>query len=138
MLRRLSIELKRSIAESITICALYLENKVEDSMKKKCDEVLGEAKKEWIKSFQKVLFSVSSELSLPDTILLTVDKDVAPWFVDAIKNEEFHEYALTERDFKIIELDASFFHSALLFEGNVARNPFIMIDVLASLRKNKV
>lgn len=137
MLRRLSIELKRSIPESVTLCMLYMENKVENSIKETCEKILTKAKEEWLEHFQKALFSTSNELSLPDTILITVDSYVGPWFVDAIKTEKFGQYALTEKEFKIIPLDATFFHTALDFEEGVPRNPFSMIEVLASARKQK-
>lgn len=135
MLRRLSSELKRSIPESVTLCMLYMEDKVENSIKETCEKILTKAKEEWLQLFQKALFSTSNELSLPDTILITVDQDVGAWFVEAIKTEEFRQYALTEKEFKIITLDATFFHKDLSFGEGVQRNPFSMIEVLASVRK---
>lgn len=135
MLRRLSSELKRSISESVTLCMLYMEDKVENSIKDSCTRILDKAKKDWLDSFQKSIFAMSNELSLPDTILLTVDGDVGPWFVEIIKKEEFHEYALSGREFNIVPLDSTFFHESLGFAEAVPRNPFIMIEALASQRK---
>ena len=137
MLRKLSYELKRSLAESATLCMLYMEDKVESSIKETCTKILTEAKEEWLGAFQKALFSLSNELSVPDSILLTVDGDIGPWFVDAIRKEEFHQNSLTDKDFKIVSMDATFFHEALLFGENVPRNPFSMIEVLASARNLK-
>lgn len=135
ILRRLSAGLKRSITEAVSICTLYVEGKVEDSIKDSCTRILTEAKNEWLSAFQSSLFSVSNELSLPDTVLLTCHGDVAPWFVETIRREEFHQYTLTEREFNVILLDAELFHEALVFGNGVPRHPFIMIEALSCLRQ---
>ena len=135
LLRRLSTQLKRSIAESVTLCMLYMEDKVESSLKQTCTEILTKAKADWLALFQSTLFSMSSELSVPDVILLTIDGDIGAWFIDAIQKEEFRAYTLTGKEFKIVPLNAAFFHTALLFGENVPRNPFILIEALATMRK---
>ena len=134
ILRRLSTGLKRSVSESVSLCTLYLEDKVEASIKDACARILTEAKDEWLQSFQKVLFSVSNELSIPDTVLLSVGTDIAPWFIDTIRREKFNQYALTEKEFKVIVLNAEIFHESLSFAPGVPRNPCIIIEALASTR----
>jgi cell division ATPase FtsA len=134
IVRRLAEGLNRTLGEAVTLCTLYVEGKVEEGVKDTCDRILTEAKNEWLASFQTALFSVSNELSIPDTILLTVSSDVAPWFTETIRREEFHQYTLTEKEFKVVLLNAEFFHEALSFNYTVERNPFIMIEALATER----
>lgn len=134
LLRKLSKGLNRTISESIAICTLYKEDKVEASIKDACTGILKEAKDEWLDSFQKALFANSNELSIPDAVMLSVGSDIAPWFIETIRREEFHQHALTEKEFKVIVLDASVFHESLSFHDGVDRNPFIMIDALAASR----
>lgn len=134
ILRKLSAGLKRSIHESATLLTLLGEGKLEDSMKASVDAILQSAKTEWLESFQKSLFAVSNELSIPDVILLSVGGDTAPWFVGMIQHEEFHQYAHTEKDFKVVVLGASLFHESLTFGSGALRDPFIMIDALADAR----
>ncbi len=131
ILRKLAAGLGRSIAEAATICTLYAENKVEQGVKDTCTPILKDAKDEWLDAFQKALFAISNELSIPDTVLLSVGTDIAPWFVETIRREEFHQYTLTEKEFKVIVLDAEAFHGALAFAEGVPRNPFIMVEALA-------
>jgi hypothetical protein len=135
ILRKLSVGLKRSIAESLTICTLYAEKKVEDNVRAQCDEILKEAKDQWLDSFQKTLFSVSNELSIPNTIMLSVGTDIAPWFIETISREEFHQHSLTEKEFTVVVLDAQLFRDQLAFAEAVPRNPCIIIEALASLKK---
>ena len=135
LLRKLSAGLNRSIDESIALCALYKEeDKVEASVRDACTGILKEAKDEWLDFFQKALFTNSAELTVPDTVMLSVGTDIAPWFVETIRREEFHQHALTEKEFKVIVLEASVFHESLRFAETAGRNPFIMIDALAAAR----
>jgi len=132
ILRNLSTRLKRSISESISLCALYAEDKVEASIKDACADVLNSAKNEWLEAFQKALFDASSALSIPDTVLLSVPGDIAPWFIDTIRREEFRQRSLTEKEFKVVVLNAELFHESLSFGENVLRDPSIMIEALAA------
>lgn len=134
LLRKLSTGLNRSIDESIAICALYKEDKIEPSIRDACTGILKEAKDEWLDSFQKALFTNSADLTVPDVVMLSVGSDIAPWFVETIRREEFHQHALTEKEFKVIVLEASVFHESLRFAEGVERNAFIMIDALAASR----
>ncbi len=134
LLRKLATGLNRTIQESITICTLYKEDKVEESIKTACTDILKTAKDEWLNSFQSALFSGASELSIPDAVLLSVGADIAPWFIETIRREEFHQHALTDKAFKVVVLEGQIFHQSLSFADGVERNPFIMIDALATSR----
>ncbi len=131
ILRQLARNLGRDIHESASLCTLYLEDKVENKVKEVCTRVLGEAKNEWLTSFQRALFTVTNEISIPDTVLLSVESSIAPWFVETIRREEFNQLPVTGKDFKVIVLNAEVFHEALSFAPDVPRNPFIMIEALA-------
>lgn len=130
MLRELSSGLDRSVDESITICTLYVEGKVEESLRSACEKILGQVKNSWLSDFQKSLFSVSNELSVPDKVFLTCHADVAPWFVETIRREEFQQYTLTEKEFSVVLLDGQFFHDDIVHTNGVLRNPFIMMETL--------
>ena len=131
MLRKLSLGLKRSVAESVTICSLYVEDKVEASVKETCTKILTEAKDAWLEQFQRTLFSISNELSIPDTVLLSVNTEVAPWFIETIRREKFNQYALTEKEFNVIVLNAEVFHESLAFVEGVPRDSCIIMEALA-------
>lgn len=132
MLRSLSKGLNRSITESVSICRLYMEGKVEESLRASCEKILTNTKNEWLESFQEAIFSVSNELSLPDTLCLACQDDVTPWFSEVVKREEFHQYTLTEKEFNVIILNAAFFNDMLIHTDGALRNPFVMIEALVS------
>ena len=135
VLRKLSNGLKRSTAEAVSICTLYMEGKIEDSIKDTCTTILNEVKTTWTESFQKALFSVSNDLSVPDTVFLSVGTSIAPWFIETIRHEDFHQYTRVEKEFKVIVLNAELFHDHLSFGEGVYRNPFLMIETLNATSK---
>jgi cell division ATPase FtsA len=137
VLRKLSMGLNRSTAEAVSICTLYIDNKLEDTVRSQCDNILKEVKSIWSQSFQKALYTVSNDLSIPDTILLSVGTNIAPWFIDNIRHEEFHQYTRVEKDFKVIVLNSELFHDLLSFDPFVERNPFTMIETLHAVANNK-
>ena len=132
ILRKLANGLKRSIPEALSMCTLYAENKVEEPVKTQCTDILKEAKDQWLDAFQKTLFSVSNELSIPNTILLSVGTDIAPWFIETISREEFHQHSLTDKEFKVVILDATLFRDSLVYAEAVPRHPCIIIEALAA------
>ena len=134
ILRKLATGLNRTLSEALSLCTLYAENKVEDTVKDQCTAILKTAKDEWLDAFQKTLFSVSNELSIPNTIMLSVGTDIAPWFIETISREEFHQHSLSNKEFKVIVLDAQLFRDSLTFAEAVPRNPCIIIETLASVK----
>ncbi len=134
ILRKLSTGLGRSISEALSICTLYVEKKVEDKIKVQCEGLLKEAKDQWLDAFQKTLFSVSNELSIPNTILLSVGTDIAPWFIETISREEFQQHSLTNKEFKVVILDAQLFRDSLTYAEGVPRSPCIIIETLAAVK----
>lgn len=134
LLRRLSQGLGRSISESVAICALYKEDKIEASVRTACTGIIKQSKDEWLASFQKAAFAGAGERSLPSTVMLSVASDISPWFAETVRRDEFHRGSLTGTAPKVILLEANVFHESLRFELGADRNPFIMIDALAAAR----
>ncbi len=134
ILRMLSEKLSRSIPESLALCTLYVEGKVEESVRDACTSVLTLAKNQWLDAFQRAIFASTNELSIPNTILISVSSDIAPWFLETMRREEFHQHSVAEREFKVVVLEAELFHERLSFGTDVPRDPFIMIDTLSSAR----
>ena len=131
ILRRLSEGLKRTIAESKTLWTLHIEGKTDGTVKDDCDRILLLARNEWQTAFQKALYTASKDLSIPDIILLTVDDDVAVWFSDTIKDEQFHQNTLVGKEFKILFMNGSLFNSSLSFGLKASRDASIMIETIA-------
>ncbi|KKQ46947.1 MAG: hypothetical protein US65_C0022G0012, partial [Candidatus Yanofskybacteria bacterium GW2011_GWC2_37_9] len=85
-------------------------------------------KMEWLGKFQESLANLSNDISIPSTIYIAVDKDVADFFCRIIETEQFNQYSLTESKFKVIFLSAEIFHNMATFDGNVIRDTFLIID----------
>jgi len=89
---------------------------------------MDQLKTEWLKKFQESLANLSNDLSIPATIYIAIDKDLADFFSETIKTEQFNQYTLTESKFEIIFLNTQMLHDTAVFEENVIREPFLIID----------
>ena len=137
VIRLLAQKLGRSKEEAASFWQLSLEGKLDGPVAESCAAALKEAKKEWLGAFSAALFSISNDLAIPHTIMITVDNDTSAWFIDTVKDEEFHQYTRTETEFRVLVLDSSLFHGSVFFAPEVAHDPAITIEVigLSYLRK---
>jgi cell division ATPase FtsA len=131
ILRHLAGCLKRTIPESKTLWTLHSENKTNGKVKEICEIALTDAKNEWQTMFQKSLYNASKDLYIPNVIFLTIEDDLVDWFIDTIKNEQFHQSLLAGMDFKVIPLNSALFKDLLVFGQDVPRNSSIIIETMA-------
>ena len=129
--------LGRSKEEAVSLWKLSMEGKLDGAVAASAATALADARKEWLSAFSAALFSLSNDLAVPHTILITLDNDTSAWFIETVKSEEFHQYARTETEFRVLVLDASLFHGALFFAPGIEHAPAITIEVigLSYLRK---
>ncbi len=130
VLRKLSAGLHRSMTESMSLCMLYMENTLEESIKNSVGIILKDAKKVWTESFSAALSSVTGDKSIPSTILFSTGEHMASFFVDVIQHADFQNHIYNEKKIKVVELKSEIFHEFLTFDSGVERNAFIMIEAL--------
>jgi hypothetical protein len=87
-------------------------------------------KNEWLKSFQESLANLSNDISIPATIFMTTDKNLADFFCQTIKAEQFNQYTLTESKFEIIFLNVQTFFGLAVFEEKAICESSLIIDVI--------
>ena len=95
--------------EAHSLIRLFFEQKGLNTEHQDIRKALIAIKEEWLYSFRKILSDFAGKLSLPKTIFLLVDTDIASWFIDTIKNDEFSAYTLTQQQFTIVELRGEIF-----------------------------
>ncbi len=128
--RHLSEDLKRSGSDVITLINLLIAGALDKAMKPKIEELLSQARTKWLSGFQTTLANLSNDLSLPSTIFLTADPDMATWFQDAIKTEEFNQYSLTEKQFNVILIGKESLHQFVTPADTSSRDPFLMLEAI--------
>ncbi|OGI86483.1 hypothetical protein A3A05_02950 [Candidatus Nomurabacteria bacterium RIFCSPLOWO2_01_FULL_41_12] len=128
MIRGVASALNITLNEARSLFSLFRDGHAEVSTAKKLDPVIGKLKTEWLRKFQESLANLSSDISVPATIYVAVDRDEAAFFCQIIETEQFNQYTLTESKFKVVFLDARVFHGLAQFEENVIRDPFLIID----------
>ncbi|MBY0376573.1 cell division FtsA domain-containing protein, partial [Patescibacteria group bacterium] len=130
IIRGVARELGCSLTEAKSFISLYKDGHADMSQQEKLKPIIEALRKEWLKKFQESLISLSNDISIPSTIFVTVDQDVADFFSETIKSEQLNQYTLTESKFNIIFLGTESLHGAATIENGADRDPFIMIEAI--------
>lgn len=123
-------ELKTTNDEAKSFLSLYKDGHMEKMSLKKIEIVMEKLKMEWLKKFQESLSNITNDISIPATIFITVDEELANFFSDIIKTEEFNQYTLTESKFRVIFLGTQSLHGIAIFDRNVPRDAFLIIEAI--------
>ena len=131
MVRGLIKDLKIDNNEARSILSLYKDNHASDSANKQVGPTLENLKNEWLKSFQETLNNLSHDISIPSTIFITLDQNLAQFFSEIIKTEQLNQYSLTESKFRIVFLGTEALHGIVLFQNDkVERDAFLIIEAI--------
>ncbi len=128
IVREVSENLGCTLDEAKSFVSLYKDGHAVVSTEKKLEPIISKLKGEWLNGFQESLVNISSDISIPATIFITVEQDLAEFFSEIIKTEQFNRYTLTESEFRIIFLDIQTLHGVTSFENNVNRDPSLIIE----------
>ncbi len=128
MVRGLALELGVDLRQAETYLSLYKDEHLDDATLKKIEPAVSKIKTEWLKNFQDFLSTLSNDISIPSTVFITVEKDLAKFFGDIIKTEQFNQYILTESKFRVIFLGSQELHGIAILKDHVERDPFLVIE----------
>lgn len=128
LMRGVASDMSCTLDEADSLISLLKDGHAEEKLLKKLSLVMDGLRKEWLKNFQDSLANISNDISIPSTIYIAIDKDLADFFLETIKTEQFSQYTLTESKFEIIFLNAQTLHGLALFEESAVREPFLIID----------
>ena len=128
LLRSVAKSMSYSLEQAQTLFNLYKEHHADKETSDKINQALVKVKADWLKQFQTSLVSLSNDICIPSTIFLTADEDVADWFMETIKNEQFNQYTLTESKFLVLIISTETLHGIAIFKNEVARDRFIIIE----------
>lgn len=128
IIRGVAASLQITLAEARSMIALYQEGHTTAEQAKKLEVIIEKLKIEWLQKFQESLANFSNDISIPATIYMVVDKDLADFFSKIIETEQFNQYTLTESKFKIIFLDIQIFHTKVELGQNVTPDTGLIMD----------
>lgn len=128
IIRRVSSALHSSLDEAKSFISLFGNEHASYAAAKKIGPVIDKLKMEWLTKFQESLANLSNDISIPSTIYMVVDRDLADFFGRTIEIEQFNQYTLTESKFKVIFLGTEVFYGRAVFEENTIRDPGLIID----------
>ncbi len=129
MIRGLAKDLNIGIEEAKTYLSLYKNDHISSNFNSKLEEVIVKYKKEWLKYFQESLNNLSTDISLPSVVFITVDQDLASFFSEIIKGDQLNQYSLTDSKFKIIFLSTEALHGIVTFrDNNIKKDSLLIIE----------
>ena len=128
MIRGVASGMGCTLSEAKSFISLFKDGHAEMLIAKKLKPVIAKLKTEWLNKFQSSLANLSNDISIPAFVYITVDKDLADFFSEIIKTEQFNQYTLTESKFKIIFLNIQNLRDIAVFEKDAIFNAFLVID----------
>ncbi|MFZ3011738.1 MAG: hypothetical protein WA060_01960 [Minisyncoccia bacterium] len=117
-----------SLNEANSLISLFKDGHAEKTVAKKLTLIMKQLQTKWLEKFQESLANLSHDISIPSTIYIAIDKDLADFFSETIKTEQFSQYTLAESKFEVIFLSTELLHGIATFKDAVIREPFIIID----------
>jgi hypothetical protein len=130
MIRAVSAEMKCSLAEAKSLISLFKDGHASPNTTKSLELIIAKLKSDWLVNFQQSLANLSNDISIPAFVYTTVDKDLADFFTEIIKTEQFNQYTLTESKFQIVFLNIENLHGIADFEKENIWNAFLTIDAV--------
>ncbi len=126
--RELASDLKCSLDEAKSYLSLYKDNHASENAEKKLKPIIEKLKLAWLAKFQESLVLLSNDIFVSSAIFMTADEELAVFFAETIKNEEFNQYAFTESKFKVVYLGTQMLHGIAEYRQDVKRDSFITIE----------
>lgn len=128
IIREVASTIESSPEEAKSFISLFQDGHASISVAQKLVSIMDKLKMEWLQKFQNSLANLSNDISIPFTIYMTVEKEMADFFRQAIENEQFNQYTLTESKFKVFLFSPDIFHGKAVFNDNVVHDPSLIID----------
>ncbi len=128
MIREVASTMKCSLAEAKSLISLFKDGHAAPNTLNTLEPAIAKLKIEWLKKFQESLANLSNDISIPAFVYTTVDKDLAEFFAEIIKTEQFNQYTLTESKFQIVFLNIENLHGIAEFGEDSMFNAFLTID----------
>lgn len=130
LIRSIKEKLNCSVDEAKSYFYLYKDQHLSGILNEKLNIIISELKNEWMKKFQESLASITNDISIPSIVFVTADEDLADFFIEIIKKEQFNQYSLTDSKFRVIFLGNQALHGIVLFGDNVLRDPFLILETI--------
>lgn len=128
MTRGISKALNCSLADAYSSIMLYESGHMITNNENIFQESFKKLRTEWLSKFQSTLASLSSGISIPATVFITIDPSLAKIFSETIRTEQFNQYTLTESKFRLIFLNSNALHGIAEVKEEYKKDPFIIIS----------
>lgn len=128
---KLEIELR----DAKEIISLYNSGDMSSEQKTKYELLFKSIESSWSEAFRECIGGLPHVLALPSTVFLTADSDILNWFTSVVSNEEYIQSMTIDHKCTVVSLKSSDFFMKCRADNGVDLDPFLMIEVIALMRK---
>lgn len=130
LFRRLASSMNATPDEAISLFRMARGGKSDETTQARTEKALSEARKEWLASFSRILANLAKGNVIPSTVFFTADQDISSWFSEAMREEEFGQFTLTDEMFNVAFLGGEMLEKFCSVGSGVPKDPFIMLEAI--------
>ncbi|MFZ2303434.1 MAG: hypothetical protein WAV98_01420 [Minisyncoccia bacterium] len=127
-IREISARLRTVHEEATTLFEMFLREELDAVRQKEVAWIVAQAEKEWLARFEKAIMTFSGNSITPHKIFFTTDSDISAFFMNVVA--KLKSELLTGAELDVQYLDQHIVSKFVLFDTEVARDPFVVVEVL--------
>lgn len=131
LIRDIASELNTIPEEATSLLRAYFDGHIGAEHYGKIKSALAKTAESWIHSLNETLIQLSENVSIPETIFMTVDNDFSAWFKETIEKTDFSHLIFSGASFNIILLNSTLLANYVRYRKNISPiDPFLALEAL--------
>ncbi len=136
-LKYISSKLEIELRDAKELFNLYSSGYLSKEKEEEVAPLFKSAESSWSESFRECIKNLPYTLALPDTIFLIANFDIIDYFSSVINNEKFIQAMTIKHKCKVIPIRGSEFLNICKYNEKIIHDPFLMIESVSIIKKNK-
>ena len=109
---------------------LHSQKETEEKFAVKIDAVIKTSIQEWKVMLLDALMTLSKRYSLPKKLFITIDTDIAPFFIDALTEQMPLEFTISENKFEVLLLNSEKINLFSHYSPQIIQDPFLGLEAI--------
>ena len=130
IIREICSSLNKTPPEALSLMKMYTHDLSDEQTREEVSRALGPISEKWSQHIAEIFSHLSKTFLLPERVFVTANRNMLPWFTDALSQEAFHRFTFTHKKFDVLKLDPSTLHGFCVFGDDVERDASLMMETL--------
>jgi hypothetical protein len=136
-MRAISRALQVNPQVALSFFRLFIAGKTEDGTTERLKSVIDSASLEWQSILHKSLTDLAGELFLPQSIFITTDHELTPYFAKLFRDQRLNQFSSENDAFIVTDLTNGMLNESYLISDAAVIDPLIIIEFLSLLPEIK-